>query len=97
MIRRPPRSTLFPYTTLFRSMLPDDRGVAHALGPCRPDVVLAQHLEHPRPREPRDAGGREEAKRDRGQDQVPEPAPPGRWQQVELHREDEDEIGRAHV
>src|SRR5258708_29689454 len=26
MIRRPPRSTLFPYTTLFRSVL--DRGVA---------------------------------------------------------------------
>src|SRR2546430_12984017 len=25
MIRRPPRSTLFPYTTLFRSGLPDDR------------------------------------------------------------------------
>src|SRR5947207_9932904 len=25
MIRRPPRSTLFPYTTLFRSLLPDDR------------------------------------------------------------------------
>src|SRR2546430_13633690 len=23
MIRRPPRSTLFPYTTLFRSQLPD--------------------------------------------------------------------------
>src|SRR2546422_5139487 len=23
MIRRPPRSTLFPYTTLFRSLLPD--------------------------------------------------------------------------
>src|ERR1035441_2233512 len=23
MIRRPPRSTLFPYTTLFRSVLPD--------------------------------------------------------------------------
>src|SRR2546421_5949281 len=23
MIRRPPRSTLFPYTTLFRSMIPD--------------------------------------------------------------------------
>src|SRR3712207_8693766 len=35
MIRRPPRSTLFPYTTLFRSALaahgeprPDDRGQA---------------------------------------------------------------------
>src|SRR3989337_581826 len=28
MIRRPPRSTLFPYTTLFRSLFPmdDDRG-----------------------------------------------------------------------
>src|SRR5260370_6116781 len=27
MIRRPPRSTLFPYTTLFRSPLGHDRGV----------------------------------------------------------------------
>src|SRR2546430_12540532 len=26
MIRRPPRSTLFPYTTLFRSVLRDDGG-----------------------------------------------------------------------
>src|SRR3989440_4087269 len=25
MIRRPPRSTLFPYTTLFRSPVPEDR------------------------------------------------------------------------
>src|SRR3712207_9013618 len=25
MIRRPPRSTLFPYTTLFRSPVPDDK------------------------------------------------------------------------
>src|SRR2546427_11070522 len=25
MIRRPPRSTLFPYTTLFRSVLPGNR------------------------------------------------------------------------
>src|SRR3712207_7868927 len=35
MIRRPPRSTLFPYTTLFRSPDVDDRrgqvDVAHAL------------------------------------------------------------------
>src|SRR2546427_7112283 len=28
MIRRPPRSTLFPYTTLFRSVAEDDRGGA---------------------------------------------------------------------
>src|SRR5205085_4315089 len=27
MIPRPPRSTLFPYTTLFRSVVPDDRVV----------------------------------------------------------------------
>src|SRR2546421_5032120 len=32
MIRRPPRSTLFPYTTLFRSLprLPAQRGWKHA-------------------------------------------------------------------
>src|SRR3712207_8826299 len=28
MIRRPPRSTLFPYTTLFRSLVRSDRHVA---------------------------------------------------------------------
>src|SRR2546425_1948024 len=33
MIRRPPRSTLFPYTTLFRSELEDRR-------PARPEVCL---------------------------------------------------------
>src|SRR5256885_8796974 len=33
MIRRPPRSTLFPYTTLFRSVLPEKRrvGLSEAL------------------------------------------------------------------
>src|SRR3712207_7975728 len=31
MIRRPPRSTLFPYTTLFRS-LPEVAGAADAVG-----------------------------------------------------------------
>src|SRR5256885_2708983 len=30
MIRRPPRSTLFPYTTLFRSCAGDVRDVEHA-------------------------------------------------------------------
>src|SRR2546422_8356137 len=29
MIRRPPRSTLFPYTTLFRSQRVVDRGARH--------------------------------------------------------------------
>src|SRR2546422_7757220 len=27
MIRRPPRSTLFPYTTLFRSVIPTDQNL----------------------------------------------------------------------
>src|SRR3989442_8183314 len=31
MIRRPPRSTLFPYTTLFRSMSPIHDDDAHAV------------------------------------------------------------------
>src|SRR3712207_7654794 len=34
MIRRPPRSTLFPYTTLFRSVAAEDdgQGLAHLVG-----------------------------------------------------------------
>src|SRR3712207_7769214 len=32
MIRRPPRSTLFPYTTLFRSVVQIDYLVSHADG-----------------------------------------------------------------
>src|SRR5947208_6727933 len=31
MIRRPPRSTLFPYTTLFRSVVPRRRGAGSGL------------------------------------------------------------------
>src|SRR2546426_3070608 len=38
MIRRPPRSTLFPYTTLFRSHLPL-RDVRHRARPVRADTV----------------------------------------------------------
>src|SRR5438094_7554533 len=38
MIRRPPRSTLFPYTTLFRSIdAVRDRRAAHQLRPARSD------------------------------------------------------------
>src|SRR2546429_4003503 len=33
MIRRPPRSTLFPYTTLFRSLGAAVHGVGHAAPP----------------------------------------------------------------
>src|SRR2546426_8710052 len=42
MIRRPPRSTLFPYTTLFRSVRVAGRAVLR----CRSDV---DRLQPPRP------------------------------------------------
>src|SRR2546430_11621767 len=42
MIRRPPRSTLFPYTTLFRSLGEDDLAVAGG-----GDVTLDQRLQSP--------------------------------------------------
>src|SRR2546430_5713338 len=38
MIRRPPRSTLFPYTTLFRSHVHVDRA-------CAGDALVLLHLE----------------------------------------------------
>src|SRR5438874_4081855 len=42
MIRRPPRSTLFPYTTLFRSLhAPDSRQTA--LRPAHLPVLLDRH------------------------------------------------------
>src|SRR5437016_8022566 len=44
MFRRPPRSTLFPYTTLFRSSLKDAGGVVERLerGPASEDRVEVQ-------------------------------------------------------
>src|SRR3712207_7357829 len=55
MIRRPPRSTLFPYTTLFRSALRGDPRVGgapvprgdHGLGAA---ALLRDHLTPPTPR-----------------------------------------------
>src|SRR5436189_3305352 len=41
MIRRPPRSTLFPYTTLFRSTLPWERRIDGAGTPWLALVLLA--------------------------------------------------------
>src|SRR3712207_7395109 len=50
MIRRPPRSTLFPYTTLFRSRVVDRRWlVAHAHDERRPDLQLRDRDHRPRP------------------------------------------------
>src|SRR3712207_9119374 len=41
MIRRPPRSTLFPYTTLFRSMTPDEAEKAVEAGVY--GIVVSNH------------------------------------------------------
>src|SRR3712207_5896521 len=48
MIRRPPRSTLFPYTTLFRSLLCDR--VAHALRRGNDPTAMVRHTQECRDR-----------------------------------------------
>src|SRR5258707_10156273 len=45
MIRRPPRSTLFPYTTLFRSPANFPSGPAHGTLPINPPRVLGSRGE----------------------------------------------------
>src|SRR3712207_7142648 len=62
MIRRPPRSTLFPYTTLFRSVAgPARAGAAAAArggaGPLDPDDVLLAGLHEAGPGGPAPRGG----------------------------------------
>src|SRR2546427_8523573 len=46
MIRRPPRSTLFPYTTLFRSQSRAGQRMAGALGTLEPGPGLRPVLGH---------------------------------------------------
>src|SRR2546427_8651872 len=59
MIRRPPRSTLFPYTTLFRSMMVDIPSPAGVMAPVRliPTVTSSSSISsvnrrHPSARRP---------------------------------------------
>src|SRR3712207_9009085 len=54
MIRRPPRSTLFPYTTLFRSAQ-ERRPVGHLGGAVRKDAARHHQLERRRDRAERRA------------------------------------------
>src|SRR5438552_12674650 len=56
MIRRPPRSTLFPYTTLFRSLLDEGRPRADPSRRLAADLVARE--EHPRSRTACHAVGR---------------------------------------
>src|SRR3989449_6347370 len=46
MIRRPPRSTLFPYTTLFRSLVPDIAAAHTALRGRGVEFISEPHLVH---------------------------------------------------
>src|SRR2546430_3554471 len=46
MIRRPPRSTLFPYTTLFRSYIRDDAERYHAANCAHQQQSLHRSEEH---------------------------------------------------
>src|SRR2546422_8172294 len=46
MIRRPPRSTLFPYTTLFRSLVVGDEHAGHVDLVVQATEPLAQLLAH---------------------------------------------------
>src|SRR3712207_7589153 len=47
MIRRPPRSTLFPYTTLFRSGIEENRPVIDQPHPAAGDLLVADRVLHP--------------------------------------------------
>src|SRR3712207_7571615 len=58
MIRRPPRSTLFPYTTLFRSVsVPVAQWVGERLRTMEGDSRVGQRALGPRERWPRAAWG----------------------------------------
>src|SRR5690349_24251448 len=50
MIRRPPRSTLFPYTTLFRSSCPHGGGAAQARRRPGGGDRRGRQVDPPRPR-----------------------------------------------
>src|SRR3712207_8407511 len=56
MIRRPPRSTLFPYTTLFRSLANQVLGTAEQIPVLSDEVGGPRHQSGSRP--PREANSR---------------------------------------
>src|SRR2546422_1996951 len=59
MIRRPPRSTLFPYTTLFRSVLPGRPNKSTTMGrdKIKSSSLHRVHEEHVEPLPPATPGG----------------------------------------
>src|SRR3712207_8905910 len=67
MIRRPPRSTLFPYTTLFRSERDRHRprGERPGVGPVVEEVAALVRRRHQERRVPQDARPLERRQQDR--------------------------------
>src|SRR2546422_7947244 len=63
MIRRPPRSTLFPYTTLFRSLPDRDRPPRPRFSPRARETVAPAARDPARPRGRRRRGGGAAARR----------------------------------
>src|SRR2546430_16728662 len=81
MIRRPPRSTLFPYTTLFRS---DGARPGKDVGQLFPLPELDPH--RPVPAEPSGAG----------EDEVTDPRQAGKGARIGSHdRAEADHLGQA--
>ena len=66
MIRRPPRSTLFPYTTLFRSVVPRRLRAGSGEGGVSAEEAGPEHARHPRRPPPRPA--REEPQGEAGRE-----------------------------
>src|SRR5256885_6899586 len=77
MIRRPPRSTLFPYTTLFRSRSGDLDAIHEVLTAANADLDRALGVEH--------AGFNGQTKRGAVSEFRPEELPPGVGVSVDVH------------
>src|SRR2546427_5346518 len=89
MIRRPPRSTLFPYTTLFRSRVVVSRAAEPLTGPRElPCGVEPDRLLDERPRVSRDdvRGGPSGVRA-----LVSPPLPPAEGERAEAQREEGDQ------
>src|SRR2546430_14243393 len=92
MIRRPPRSTLFPYTTLFRS----HREPAHPIGAERARAAADRRSHpaaNPRARDPTPTGHQDrEALTDGEAQAVREEAPPHEGREIERSEEHTSEL-----
>src|SRR5256886_16634243 len=88
MIRRPPRSTLFPYTTLFRSEIELTRTVVNAFGAVERMLRERDQIADKAKKLRAKAGGKTPRRRGRGK--VKEPV----WKKLETQRSEERRVGK---